>query len=285
MNRRDLLKTTVPLALLGPATGCSTLQKLLVDAARELIKEPKVSIAGMRVTGMSLTTIDTLFNVQIENPNPIGIKLAGLDWDLAVDGKKLASGKSTKGVDLPKEATATSDFVVQFPLVEVASSLFDVLQKETVDYVLDAVFKVGTEEQSFQIPATHKGKAPVPKPPVLGVKTVKFTNVSVAGLGAKIVLTAQNPNDFDIPVDKFNASVTFNGHKVLRNANVDGVLIKRKALSEVPVEFTVGLADIGLSIAALALKPEISWKVEYNMFTEGEPLPFEKSGTVKLISQ
>ena len=62
-------------------TGCETVEKLAGG-----IRKPRVKVVGAEVTGLSFEAISLQFDVEVDNPNPIGIEMAGFDYELLMDG-------------------------------------------------------------------------------------------------------------------------------------------------------------------------------------------------------
>jgi LEA14-like dessication related protein len=273
----------VAIALLAVLTGCATLEKVLrVLAEEELFENPTIQIVGLRVKDVSLGRVETTADVEITNPNPYGVKVLGIDWTLDLEEKRFADGKSEGVVELAPEGKSTATFDVGIPLADFGVKLLDLLQKKEADYVVDALFHVGLDEVKVAIPGQVKGKVPLPKPPVVVVKDVTVKDAGLAGVTFRVKTNVKNPNVFDMLIDKLKVTVALNGRTVLSNREIAGVNIKPDHASDVPFDFTVGLTELGLTLADLALEPTLSWDVDVNLESAGAKLPFAHKGSVKL---
>ena len=97
MNR-SLAFTAMLMAL--ALTGCSTIAKNLniqnpTYSLRNL--QPRVAIA----LPLSASTIDLDFDLGVDNPNTVGLTLAGIDFDVLVNGSRLVTSRSNQGVKIP----------------------------------------------------------------------------------------------------------------------------------------------------------------------------------------
>src|SRR5512139_4241081 len=65
-------------------SGCATLEKQF--------KQPEVTLGDARITSMSLADAQLAFDVDVKNPNPIGVSLKGLSYKLQLQDKQLFDG-------------------------------------------------------------------------------------------------------------------------------------------------------------------------------------------------
>jgi hypothetical protein len=76
--------------------------------------------------------------------------------------------------------------------------------------------------------------------------------------------------------------VELNGRSVLRNEIVNAVRLASGQTRDVPIDFTFSLLDAGLSLASLAQRPTLQWKVLTNLESGILKVPFEAGGRVRL---
>ncbi len=259
--------------------GCSTLQSILGAVGYQ---NPGVKIVGMDITKWGLGALGTAFDVEIDNPNPIGFTLQGIKYGLALDGKKLTSGASQTPVSLKSKGKSRTTLGFDFPLGDTVQAVTSLLTKKSVNYALDSSFNVGTKGWNVDVPAKKSGSMPIPSLPSFSVPQIKFTNVSMSGVGLRVVPEVTNKNSFDLPFDGFLTSLKLNGRPVLTNKASTGGLLKSNKATGVPIDLNLGLSDLGLSIASLASKPNIDWDLDLGLKSAGFTFPFKKAGRLKL---
>lgn len=274
-----LLTCSLLLTATPTMAGCATLSGLFEDA----IEDPQVTILGVQLRDMTLDTISTTFQVQIDNPNAFGLYLGGIEYQLNIDGKRFAQGESQDSVALAPLGATEATLDVDFPLDNAGRPLLEVLKKDRVHYTLDTLFLVGTRRTNLAIPARFEGDVDLPKAPEVSVVEVQFPEVSREGVQVKLVTHVTNPNAFDIPIDELRVSFSFGGREILTNQPIAGVMLPSKQTTVVPVDFSVGLSELGLSLSSLADRPELRWKLVMRLVSGNNILPYERGGRTSLV--
>lgn len=278
MRRRELLRTAAVLAAAAPATGCQTLLNLI----RAGIRDPQVRITKMTLEDIALDRVTMLFDTVLKNPNPFGLRLAGLGYALKIDGDQLAKGDMKEGLSIKANGSSKLRFPLELTLGSTSRAIQSLLTKSEVGYGVDTVFRFAFQNQKLAVPVTYEGTMPVPKIPLVEVRNVGFTAVGPGGIGMRVLTRVRNMNSFALAIDAFRFKVELNGRSVLRNETVSGVRLASGQTRDVPIDFTFGLVDAGLSLASLAQRPTLQWKVATHLESGILKLPFEAGGRVRL---
>jgi LEA14-like dessication related protein len=118
------------IAVLLAGTGCSLFM--------HTVEKPSVSVEGVAVTSASLAGgIDGEMKLDVSNPNPVGVPLSGIDWQLSVDGAQAVTGHVDVSQTIPAKGVAP----VTASLHIDARDAFDVAQRVAGgarEYQLDA---------------------------------------------------------------------------------------------------------------------------------------------------
>jgi LEA14-like dessication related protein len=100
-NTANAMKRLLPLALaLFSLSGCSALQHALnIENPRYSIRDirPRLDIA----IPLSASSIDIDFNVEVDNPNSVGLKLDQLDFDLLINDTRVLESSSRENLRIP----------------------------------------------------------------------------------------------------------------------------------------------------------------------------------------
>ena len=70
------------------ASGCESLRGVV-----DVMHKPEVRVASAELEALSFSSLTLRFDVEIENPNPIGISLAGFDYELQIEGNSFVGGE------------------------------------------------------------------------------------------------------------------------------------------------------------------------------------------------
>lgn len=285
MKRRDLIRAgariataTAASAAIVPAAGCATLWDLLGD----LVKAPSIDVRKMDITGMSLTSVSMKFHTLITNPNPFGFRLDGLDYLLNVAGGELAKGRAPKGITLKPRGRATSELDLDFDLGKTAAAILELLTKKSASYELRAVGKLFSKQGGLDVPFGHRGVLPMPELPRVAVRSFEPTSISAAGVGFAITTEVANDNDFEIPIDGFRIDLRLDGRSVLENRAMRGLRVQARKTGRVPLEFRLGLPELGLSLAELSGGRRVRWELETDLKSGRLTAPFKHQGAFRL---
>ena len=277
-SRRVVLRAGGALLLAAPLSSCAALGSFI----RASVQDPVVRIVGMKVIGASLTHLEMLFDAVVDNPNGFGLKLAGIEYTLDVDGTRVAQGETKEQVVLKANGTTPQKFTVNLPFGDTTAVILRTLQKKEVDYTLNTVFRFGRENIYVRVPVSHQGKAPVPHPPQVVVEDLRFSHVGADGVGLTLVSSVQNPNTFALPLDRFVASVWINDRAILSNQTLTGIEVAPGGRKEVPIDFSVDLAQLGLGLSSLLSRPQLDWRVTVALEAGQLKMPFDKAGSFRL---
>lgn len=80
-------------------TGCSTLAALNIENPRYSIRDirPRVDIA----IPLSASSIDVDFAIEVDNPNPVGIRLDEIDFNLFINENRVLDSVSQQDIRIP----------------------------------------------------------------------------------------------------------------------------------------------------------------------------------------
>ena len=265
MQRRTLLRNAALVAAAAPLSGCQTLLNLI----RTGLREPAVKITKMQLTDIGLDRVTMLFHTTLSNPNPVGLQLArgNIDEDLKVKA----------------QGTSRLRFPVEFNFGKTSAAILRLLKLNEADYGIDTAFRFRVPELGkLEVPVSFNGKFPVPKLPQLQVRNVRFTSIGPGGLGMRLTTTVRNQNRFDLPLDGFRFNFKLNGRSVLRNERVSGLALKPNQTRDIPLDFTFGLVEAGLTVASLAREPELRWQLDAKVAAGILDLPFDAAGKIRL---
>lgn len=279
MQRRTLLRNAAVVVAAAPLGGCQTLLNLI----RTGLREPEVRITKMELKDVALDRVKMLFHTTLTNPNPVGLELAGLGYALRVEGDQLARGDIDEDLKLKARGRSSLRFPVDLHLGRTSGAILKLLELDEADYGIDAAFRFRLPELGkVEVPVSFDGKFPVPKIPEIQVRDVRFTSIGPGGLGMRLVTTVKNVNRFAIPVDGFRFNFKLNGRTVLKNERVSGMTLKARQTRDIPLDFTFGLLEAGLTAASLLSEPTLRWELDAQVAAGILDLPFDASGRIKL---
>jgi LEA14-like dessication related protein len=97
---------------------------LLSSCLGWFLDKPTFALKEVAITRLSLTEVNFLFGIEVQNPNSIDLKLKGLEYTVYINGKEVGKGRLEKEVQIAKSAST----IVPIPLATDFRSLGDPLQ-------------------------------------------------------------------------------------------------------------------------------------------------------------
>jgi len=207
-NRRLLLV----LATLGFAVlaGCSQLQRY----AQKAFQKPRLTFKTARLSQASLSdaTVDLVY--QLNNPNPLGLNLASINYAFFVEDKQVVAGTPAKGLSIAANGKSELVFPANVRFADIAPVVTTFLTKDSARYRAQGSIGVKTPLGVLSFPLEHEGTFEVPKIPQVQFESPRITNVTVQGATVEFPLMVKNRNSFALPVAGIGGALKVAGANV-----------------------------------------------------------------------
>ena len=272
-----LASLALALGIVVTVPGCSYLRQIFSG-----IKLPKVTVTKVDPKLLDIATALLNFDLKIANPNPIGLKLAGIRYTLDAGGREVATGTTRKGVRLKPKGRSATKVDVKIPLLDVASSLVDLLGKGKLGYKGRFALAFDTPVGQIEVPITHNGTFPLPKKPPITVTSVQVASASPSGIGLLFNVKVQNPNPFKMPLDVLSMGAKVNNRQLATVRAPSGLSMNPGQPITIPLRVNASLSAIGLTAIDLARHPSLNYSADMNLKSGPLQLPQKKAGRFNL---
>ena len=260
----SLLTATAILTL----SGCASVKEMVK------LQEPSVDIEKYEITQFNLEKIDLLANLQVDNPNPIALNLAGFTYKITVEEETLISGVHDKPIHLPARKKEPIALPLSFTFKELLSLSQKLTEKNQVNTTLHVEIVIELPvlgKKSYSISKTLD--LPIPRPPKVSVSDLQIESASFSEIAVMIKVNIENPNSFAINMDRFNYKVAGTDGKSWLDGKMDSTLSipENGGKSTVSLPIKLKLSDLGSSVASSLLrkKPiELNMSGDMNFFTD-----------------
>ena len=263
MYKPDFRRLILPALLLLTLAGCAQLQK-----QAEVIK-PTAKLTGARLAGINFEQANLVFDLSVENRNPITLKLAGLDYNFKIENQSLVSGTSAKAMALKASGTSTISLPVTLKFADLKKLPGEIWGKDKLAYQLDTTFNIDLPViGNYAIPVSKHGEIPVPKMPKVKLRDVKLKNLGFTGADIIARVEVDNPNAFQLGMSDFNYRLNINQHKWGAGAIKQKQTIAAKSRGIIEVPLSLDLLSMGSSATKL--------------LSDDEPLDYQLKGSMKV---
>ena len=279
------IKNFLYLSFVVYLSGCAQLNKY-TDTVK-----PTAQLTGAHIANINFDKVDLVFDLEVENKNPIVLDLAGLDYDFKIEGQSLVSGVTAKAIKLKANATSPVQLPVTLKYDELKKLPGDLRNKDKLAYDLQTTFNINLPViGNYAIPVSKQGELPVPKAPVIKIKGVKIKNRSFTSVELVAQVEVNNPNDFDLALKNFNYQLNINQQKwgqgeIAKSSNIPK---KGKGIIDIPLKldlFSIGNAASALLKSKSPLEYQLTGNATLDTGLEllkGYGLPFDIKGTTNL---
>ena len=241
--------------------SCAALDSVISDS----VQKPNVSFQSAELVGLSFSDADMLFVLEIENPNPFGVHMAGFDYDFKIDDATFVSGKKDDRLDVDAGGTSTVELPLNLIYRDLFNSFSSLVDRDESSYEITLGFLfdlpvLGT----IRIPVSREGVIPVLRIPNIRYGELRMTDLSFTEAELELTLHLVNPNALKLKLSSLSYDLETN-----RNPWVQGVLERSVEVGEheegvIRLPFSLNLIDIGLGT--------------YNMLNNRDEVEYRVSG-------
>jgi LEA14-like dessication related protein len=276
MQKKTVVRAFIlMLIVIGFISGCSVLN--------QLIQKPTLTYKGMAVKEMTLFDGTFLLNFTVSNPNPIGVPVDQMTYDVKIDGRDFIKGSVDKKTSLPGNGSADVAVPIHLNYMDFFKSILDFTQKSELAYEVSGTVLV----YGFNIPYHAKGTLPVPKPPTVTLNHVEIKSMSFMNASIVFVVDMVNSNPFPILMDSLDYQIKLAGLDLAGGSAKAVQPINASGKSTISLPVTVSVLKMGQAILDILGKTsseyDISGSMQFNVPKVGsKKFAFSKKGNVPL---
>lgn len=270
-------------------SACSTIHNLLREAN---IRKPEVEFVDSKLTGLSFSSVDFMFNLKVDNPNPLGVKLDGFDYDFLINGASFIKGSQEKELEIK----ANDENTVQLPLSLGFMDLYDTFQslrsKDKSTYQLKCAFSFNIPVLGVvKVPVSKKGEFPLLKRPKIKIDALRLQQLNITGAELKLGIRLNNPNAFSMILKHLQYNFEVNQQRWVAGDTERNIRITEKGESIIEIPFSLDFLQVGHSVyRVLTENRSFDYRFKANLdlttslpLLEQFELPFEHSGEIAVI--
>ena len=259
-TRKHLLSLSAFLFVLA---GCAELAK-----HADTVK-PTARLVGTRLANIDFKQADLVFDLAIENQNPVAIDLASLNYDLIIEDQSLVSGVTAQGLQIKAASTSNVQLPVTLKFDDLRKLPGELWNKDAFAYRLETRFVVDLPIiGNYAIPVTKTGELPVPKVPEIRVKGIQVKNLGLRAAELVAQVEIENPNAFSLSFSDFDYQLNVNRQEWGQGNIRQGGSIPEKSSGTVDIPLKLDLMRMG--------------QTAYKLLSNKQPLEYQLKGGITL---
>jgi LEA14-like dessication related protein len=257
-------------------TSCSVAR--LVD--REALKKPSVRVESASLQALSFTGADLLVVLQVRNPNPVGVMVTGLDYELQVDGVRLAGGSRDEDTRIHASGSSSVSLPLRVEYPDLLASSSRLLDRERSSYLVSCGVSCRVPVLGeVRVPVTVEGTLPVLRLPSVSFSGLRIEELSVSGARLLLRLELENPGGYPLVVSELVFGLEVDGEPWARGSTEEAVEIGKNTAGILELPLDLDLARMGEGARSLLSgQGEIAYLLEGAVrFQAGLPLAGEST--------
>ena len=249
----------------------------------QLIQKPEIHFDSLGTRNMSLVDGTFLFRFNVANPNPVGVHLDDITYDLDINGERFVSSRLPQGVNLTASGTSPMEIPVTINYLDFFGSISRLIQSDALDYRLSGSAGVGP----LRIPYRTSGKLDLPRLPDISVERITVDRLSFTGASLKLALGMRNPNAFVMKMDGLEYAARLGGVEVAKGVAHNLSPMASHGRSTMAIDLDLSFLELGRSAQALLTGSSAHCQFSGNLLVDSmagiQRVPFAFDGNVPLI--
>ena len=125
------------------------------------LESPRLTLANFNV--QEIKVFESIFQIELRvfNTNDIPLEIKGLDCDLELNGKRLATGVSNAQLNIPPYETVLVPMTLYSSVLGVVSVLRSLSKTEKLEYKLTGRLRLGKGTMPSVLPFKSQGELPL----------------------------------------------------------------------------------------------------------------------------
>jgi LEA14-like dessication related protein len=218
-------------------TGCAALEGLL----RQGVVRPEVTVLSAVPTSADFEGLTVAVELRVQNPNAMGLRVAGLSWQVDVEGGRVASGEAPGGLSIPANGAATSRVTARVRFADLSNLMKLAEAREKVAFRVAGKVTVESPIGPIDVPWSYAGEAPVPQLPSVELAGVRLGRQTLSETEVMVTLRLRNPNAFPLPAAVVRVDVELGGERVAQASSrpLSAIAAGESATLELPARISL----------------------------------------------
>jgi len=256
------------------ASACSWLQM-----AEGGFKKPDVAYKSASLTDVSLSGATLNVVTRVDNPNPVSLALAEVDYRLSIDGHPVATGKPPDGLEIQANGATDVTLPASFKFTDLGQAVATVLQKGSAGYKAEGTVGVKTPIGLVTVPLSHEGTFTLPAMPGIALGTPRLTSVSIDHATVELPMTLTGRGSLPVPLQALEAAVTIGGARIGEVSAKDLGTLEPGASRSVTLPLTVPFSGAVEAAQAMLKGGTVPIALDGQLQSGPAPVPFQLKTT------
>jgi LEA14-like dessication related protein len=213
------------------------------------VEKPDVRISKTNLSGLTFEQADLVFDIEINNPNTVGISLTGFDYDLLLNNKSFLKGDQNKQIEMKANDVST----IQIPLSLLYDNIFRTYNSLKNEDKITYSLKTGISFNlpvlgEVRIPVSSSGDFPSIKIPAIVLQSLKLTRMTFTGAEFDLAIGINNPNNFGFNIHTLEYGLDINQSRWVDGQTSKETIVQGKKNNTIHIPFSLNFLQVGNSL-------------------------------------
>lgn len=250
-----------------------------VQMAEGGFKKPDVAYKSASLTDVSLSGATLNVVTRVDNPNPVGLALADVDYRLSIDGHPVAAGKPPEGLEIPANGNAEVTLPASFKFADLGQAVATVLSRGSAGYKAEGTLGLKTPVGVVHVPLSHEGTFTLPAMPGIALGTPRITSVAIDHATVELPVTLTGKGSLPVPLQALEAAVTIGGARIGEVSAKDLGTLEPGASRSVTLPLSVPFAGALDAAQAMLKGGSVPIALDGQLQSGPAPVPFQLKTT------
>jgi LEA14-like dessication related protein len=174
------------------------------------LEQPKVQAGAVNVARLDFEKADLVVDLDVSNPNPSTLVIAGYTYDLQIESHPFLQGASDTEFELKPKAVTRLHVPVSVKFAELLDRLKALKGKADAAYALAVTLAVKTPVAEIPLSFTKEGRVPVLSVPQVRLRGVRLGATSAEGMSLEALVEVSDPGP-SVTLAGFSYALSLNG--------------------------------------------------------------------------
>ena len=256
--------------------GCSTID--------QIIQKPTVTLEGVTVRDISLFEETLVFQIQLTNPNPFGIKVDNVRYRLKINGKEFVNSSLDQETRLAGRSTRRIEIPVSVRHLDLFQNVIEFIKAKEALYELQGSVDFGV----LDVPFSTDGKITIPQLPRMKVNAIRIQELSWQNTEMVLEIGLENLNPFAMDLKEMDYSLQLAGQNIVAGDLSDAVRLEQMEETQLVIPIQISIRDMGRSFYQLLNGEDAGFEFQGSMKlggtgNDGIAIPFLEDGKVPFL--
>lgn len=187
-------------------TGCS--------GFGDIFQKPKANIKSVEIVRLDFDSVSLQVNVEVENPNAVGLTLSAYDYGLHIAESAIVDGRREEPTSLRANGVSIIPIPVDVTFKQLVSAGTSIIKDDVIPVDLRMGLEITLPYMgTVRLDLSGGTEIPAIRPPVIRPSSLKVKDLSLTGAEIELVLNVENPNRFDITINTMSGNLMVGGRE------------------------------------------------------------------------